>query len=282
MLGNTVTCDTNERRWSAVRRPPSNPGDTESIPPSIEYSLVSVSSPIDRTGSHTALLFFSHRPEREWQNKQFVRQDVAKHRQIAETFYRHARQTVEESGLPVLEVTDARQQGNGFGPRLANAVADAFAEGYEQVIVVGSDCPTLHEVDWTAVAERLATGTPVLGPTADDEGTYLIGLRREHFDQDAFEALPWQSPVLLSALTQHLKTQTGTTPALLAARNDVNGHRELLSLLHTSAVLPSALAAQLRRVLGSRGREIPLEPATTARRVTCRRSRAPPVEWSYA
>jgi glycosyltransferase A (GT-A) superfamily protein (DUF2064 family) len=211
-----------------------------------------------------------------------VRQDVAKHRQVATAFYQHARQALTNSDLPVLEFTDSQQRGRGFGSRLANAIGDAFAAGYEQVIVVGSDCPTLHEVNWTAVAKQMATGTPVLGPTADDEGTYLIGLRREHFDRDAFEALPWQSPALLSALTQHLKMQTGTAPARLAARTDVNGHQELLSLLHTSAVLPSALATQLRRVLGSRGREIPFETATTAQRVTSRRSRAPPADVSYA
>jgi glycosyltransferase A (GT-A) superfamily protein (DUF2064 family) len=227
-------------------------------------------------------LFFSHRPEREWQNKQFVRQDLATHREVAETFYQHTRQSVEESGLPVLEVTDAQQRGDGFGPRLANAVADAFAEGYEQVIVVGSDCPTLHEVDWSAVTEQVTTGTPVLGPTSDGKGAYLIGLRREHFVRESFEALPWQTPELLSALTHHLATQSGTSPTLLSARHDVNGHRELLSLLRTSTTLPTDLAAQLRRVLGNSGRGTHLNAATTARRVSIRRSRAPPAEWSYA
>ncbi|WP_181149360.1 DUF2064 domain-containing protein [Salinibacter sp. 10B] len=231
---------------------------------------------IESPPAHTALLFFSHRPEREWQNKRFVRQDLAKHREVATTFYQHARRAVMSSDLPVLEATDAHQRGEDFGSRLSNAVADAFEEGYEQVIVVGSDCPTLHEVHWTAVAEQLATGTPVLGPTADDEGTYLIGLRREHFDQESFETLPWQSSTLLSDLTQHLTERAGTPPARLSARNDVNGHQELLSLLRGSTPLPPILAAQLRRVLGRNGRGRHLEEATAARRVSCRRSRAPP------
>jgi len=119
---------------------------------------------IDTSGSHTAILFFSHRPEREWQNKQFVRQDYTKNRQVAEAFYEHTRQAVEESAFPVLDVNGAQQRGDDFGTRLANAFTDAFAQGYERVIAVGSDCPRLHEVDWQAAAGRLCAGVPVMGP----------------------------------------------------------------------------------------------------------------------
>jgi hypothetical protein len=98
-------------------------------------------------GDRTAILFFSHRPGREWQNKWFVRQDYAKNRQVAEAFYEHARQAATDSDFPVLEVNGPQQRGDTFGARLANAFADAFAAGYDRVIAVGNDCPTLHEVD---------------------------------------------------------------------------------------------------------------------------------------
>lgn len=205
-----------------------------------------------------------------------MRRDYAKHRQVAETLFEHSLQAVRDSELPVIEATDEQQRGQGFGERFANAVADAFAQGYEHVIAVGGDCPHLHEVDWTAVAERLDGGVPVLGPTPEHDGAYLIGLTRDQFDRKQFEALPWQSPGLLSVLSHHLTERAGTAPALLAVREDVNGHEELLSLLHTPTALPTSLALQLRRVLGDSGREIHLEAATTARRVSSRRSRAPP------
>jgi len=201
--------------------------------------------------AQTAILFFSHRPEREWQNKWFVRHDYAKNRQVAEAFYKHARQAVEQSSFPVLEVNGAQQRGARFGSRLANAFADAFVEGYEHVIAVGSDCPRLHEVDWPAVARRLESGRPVLGPTSDEEGTYLIGLTREQFQKGSFAALPWKTSELLSTLRRYLEEDIGAEPFLLAARGDVNGHGELVSLLRTRAArLPRSLLTRLRLALG--------------------------------
>ena len=199
----------------------------------------------------TAILFFSHRPEREWRNKWFVRKDHAKNRDVAEVLYCHTLGAARESGLPVLEVTDAQQRGDGFGARLANAFADAFAQGYEHVIAVGSDCPRLHDVDWTAAVAQLEGDTPVLGPTADERGAYLIGISRAQFCRDAFAALPWQSPDLLDALARHLAEESGATPSFLAARADVNGPRELRALMQSSAPRLRELAARLRRALGA-------------------------------
>jgi len=224
----------------------------------------------------TAILFFSHRPEREWQNKWFVRRDHAKSRQVAEAFYEHTRQAAAESPFPVLEVTDAQQRGDSFGTRLANAVADAFAEGYDRVVAVGSDCPSLHEVDWESVEARLEAGCPVLGPTPDDEGTYLIGMTRSQFDRQVFAALPWQTPALLAALRCHLADTAGTPPVLLAPRDDVNSPEELRRLLRRPPSSASALVAHLRHVLGSAHQEARPQWGRSMRPALRRRSRAPP------
>lgn len=221
-------------------------------------------------------MFFSHRPEREWQNKWFVRQDYAKNRQVAEAFYQHARRSVAGSDLPVLEVNGAQQRGDDFGTRLANAFADAFAQGYERVIAVGSDCPRLHEVDWQAVTARLDEGAPVLGPTPERDGTYLIGLHRSQFDRADFAALPWKSPALFATLADHLAERTGTSPVLLAARDDVNGHGELVALLRSRTSPSASLLAALRSVLGPAGHRSCAEPRTAEAHFTGRRSRAPP------
>ncbi len=239
-------------------------------------SFTAARSPIDPTGDDTAILFFSHRPEREWQNKEFVRRDYAKHRQVAETLYQHTRRAVHNSPLPVLEATDAQQRGQGFSARFTNAVADAFAEGYDHVIAVGSDCPRLHEVDWTRIAQRLTDGAPVLGPTPDRDGAYLIALSREHFSREQFEALPWTTPRLFPALARHLQAAAGTAPALLTPRDDVNGHRDLLSLLSRRSSAPVVLLTQLRQVLGPPSERERAARALSTRRGASHRSRAPP------
>lgn len=224
----------------------------------------------------TAILFFSHRPEREWQNKWFVREDYAKNRQVAEAFYQHASQAVSESGLPVREVNGAQQRGDTFGARLANAAADVFADGYERVIIVGGDCPSLHEVEWGAVADRLDDGTPVLGPTPDHEGAYLIGMTQSQFAPKAFAALPWKAPALFPALARHLEAASGTAPAVLAPRADVNGHDDLMALLHRHSAAPRSLIVRLQRVLGETSRCAKPEQQDATRHVLTRRSRGPP------
>jgi len=226
---------------------------------------------------HTAVLFFSHRPEREWQNKQFVRRDLKKHRAVAETLYRHSLRAARSSGYPVLEMTDARQRGTGFGARFANAVADAFAQGYERVIAVGSDCPRLHEVSWDDVAAHLSDDTPVLGPTPGRDGTYLIGLTRDQFDREAFEALPWTTSALFPALRRYLRRRAGTAPACLAARDDVNGHTDLMALVRRRAALPAELRDRLRRVLGMGIEGGVFRTARPRRPGRSHRSRAPPL-----
>ncbi|WP_103020585.1 DUF2064 domain-containing protein [Salinibacter altiplanensis] len=203
-----------------------------------------------------------------------MRDDYAKNRRVAEAFYEHTRQAVTESGLPVLEVTDAQQRGSTFGARLANAVADAFAAGYDRVIAVGNDCPTLHEVDWTAITERLDDGRPVLGPTSGHAGTYLIGLSRDQFEHEAFAALPWQAPALFSALHRHLADASGAAPVRLAVRDDVNAPAELHALVRRGR--SGGLAARLRRVLGHTHHTSDSSSRRTTRPVLERRSRAPP------
>lgn len=229
------------------------------------------------SSDRTAILFFSHRPEREWQNKWFMQEDYAKNRRLAQAFYEHASQAVVESGLPVREVNGPQQRGDTFGVRLANAAADVFADGYERVIIVGGDCPSLHEVEWEGVADRLDEGTPVLGPTPDHDGAYLIGMTQAHFNPEAFAALPWKSSVLFSALARHLEVSSGIGPAMLTPRADVNGHDDLVALLHRPSAAPSPLIARLRRVLGKATRCVHSEQCDATRHVLKRRSRGPPI-----
>lgn len=206
-----------------------------------------------------------------------VRRDRAKSQQVAEALYEHTLHAARSSGLPVLEVTDAQQRGRRFGTRLANAFADAFAQGYDHVIAVGSDCPRLHEVDWQVVVDHLDRGAPVVGPTTSRDGAYLIGLRREHFDPEVFASLPWQSSALFASLVRHLSAQAQAPPSLLASRGDVNGPHDLAALLHTHRSLPADLMERLREVLGPVEHAASVEVIVSETQVRIPLSRAPPV-----
>lgn len=189
----------------------------------------------------TAILLFTHAPAREWENKRLVPGDIARSRDVAVSLVAHARSVVQASGLPVRVISSDRQRGTSFGERFVNALADVFAEGFDQVIAVGNDCPQLGEVDFAAVERTLQNGRPVVGPTPKG-GTYLIGLRRGHFDPHRLQQLPYQTAAFCDALMEHLTRQAAMAPVQLAARTDLNSLADLQQLL---ADRPQGTAAQL-------------------------------------
>ncbi len=67
------------------------------------------------------------------------------------------------------------QRGTCLGARMANAFEDAFARGFEGVMVAGSDTLGLEPAILKQAARALETHDLVLGP-ARDGGYYLIGL----------------------------------------------------------------------------------------------------------
>jgi hypothetical protein len=125
----------------------------------------------------------------------------------------------------------------------------------------------------------LEDGTPVLGPTADGHGAYLIGLSREHFRHEAFAELPWQTPALWSALVEQL--DGSAAPACLPVRGDVNGPHDLAALMRTAAPELRLLVSQLRQIVGAvQGRQ-PDRPAIVTHLGGSYRLRAPPAPMSH-
>lgn len=68
------------------------------------------------------------------------------------------------------------QASGDLGRRLEHAFAGAFAEGFDAVVVIGSDCVELAPAHFTATWQALATQDAVIGPT-EDGGYYLLALR---------------------------------------------------------------------------------------------------------
>lgn len=93
------------------------------------------------------------------------------------------------------------QRGASFGERIANAVADSFALGYAEAVVIGNDCPAMNARDIDAAFDCLADAPYSAAPTFDG-GAFAIGVARAGFDATAFSALPWQTSALFPALIE--------------------------------------------------------------------------------
>lgn len=87
---------------------------------------------------------------------------------------------VREDDLWNGEIYQKKQQlGEDLGIRMQNAFQDAFANGYEKVLIVGSDLIDLSEEIIEKGFLQLASNDVVIGP-AEDGGYYLLGMKSVH------------------------------------------------------------------------------------------------------
>jgi len=81
------------------------------------------------------------------------------------------------------------EQGDGdLGARLKRAVASAFEDGVQRVVVIGTDCPGLDGDVLQQAFEGLDDSEVVFGPALDG-GYYLVGLTRPI--GALFEGIDW-------------------------------------------------------------------------------------------
>jgi rSAM/selenodomain-associated transferase 1 len=99
-------------------------------------------------------------------------------------------------------ITLKQQQGNDLGERMANALQEALAN-YQQVVIIGSDCPELTPAYLMEALLRLKQGTTaVIGP-ANDGGYVLLGLRC--YAPSLFANINWGSDQVLFETRQKLQ-----------------------------------------------------------------------------
>lgn len=119
------------------------------------------------------------------------------------------------------------QRGDELGERLTNCFSDLFGMGYERVVVVGGDSPTLpFEILEYAFDALDDDATVTLGPT-EDGGYYLIGSRKNH--PVLFEGVEWSSPQVLTQTRERI-TAAHLTLIELPEWYDVDEPKELARL----------------------------------------------------
>ncbi|GAI20661.1 unnamed protein product, partial [marine sediment metagenome] len=100
----------------------------------------------------------------------------------------------------------APQIGQDLGQRMKNAFLQAFSDGFNSVVIIGSDSPDLPADYLDLGFTALDTNDVVVGPSSDG-GYYLIGFAREAFLPDVLEQITWSSTNVfertLNILKQH-------------------------------------------------------------------------------
>jgi hypothetical protein len=128
----------------------------------------------------------------------------------------------ERQGVRLLD-----QVGENLGQRMHRTFVDVFAKGYTQVIIVGTDVPTLPLTVYQEAFTMLGRSDVVLGPALDG-GYYLIGLKQPA--EQLFTGVPWSTDRVL-AVTQQQAKALGLSVELTTAWRDVDTIADLQSLI---------------------------------------------------
>ncbi len=108
------------------------------------------------------------------------------------------------------------QKGNDLGEKMEYAFSSGFANGYEKIVIIGSDLYDLKENHLTEAFEHLDTHNAVIGP-AKDGGYYLLGLNT--MINAVFSNKNWGNDSVLKDTLYDLKT---VKTKLLEELNDID------------------------------------------------------------
>lgn len=137
------------------------------------------------------------------------------------------------------------QPGKGLGAALAGAFAGHLGEGFERVVLIGSDNPSLPATIVEAACAGLDDHDLVLGPTADG-GYYLVGMARPHLG--IFERITWSTDVVYAETLDRVR-ELGLTVLALPAWYDVDTIVELRRLAAELPALDAEVAPHSRALL---------------------------------
>ncbi len=136
--------------------------------------------------------------------------------------------------------TKFTQEGVDLGERMKNAFLNGFEQGYQNIIVIGSDLPNISKEVIDAGFEQLKNNDIVFGP-ADDGGYYLLGMSQ--MNSSVFEGKPWSQSDLLEVTLEEISEQ-GKSVALLEKMNVSDTFEDLVNsdFYQTNAVAQEIVA----------------------------------------
>lgn len=121
------------------------------------------------------------------------------------------------------------QAGRDLGQRMRNAFSEAFDDGLNEVVVIGSDIPDLPAEYLEQAFTALGDSDVVLGPSSDG-GYYLIGFSRDSFIPEAFDNISWSTADVLEQTKEILNRQVRRTH-MLPQWNDIDTAEDLQLLI---------------------------------------------------
>lgn len=194
----------------------------------LSYDLDEVKK--DSLINNTAILFFDHSKKQEATLRLIApRIDSNAVKTVLGSLRKQALSLANQTNFPVFEFHSEGEK--EFGLELYEAYQSIFSLGYNAVVAIGNDCPTLEVDDILLAAKCVSKDHLVLGPALDG-GTYLIGIHKDTFSQSQFLNLDWQQPSLLDSFDGFVK-ENNKSCLLLSPKGDMDTPEEFRNAFHS-------------------------------------------------
>jgi len=132
---------------------------------------------------------------------------------------------VEEQDLWETSLFKKMIQKNGdLGERMSHAFELLLGQGYEKVVIIGSDCPELNPAIMNEAFDSLDRYPACIGP-ADDGGYYLLGLNG--LIPELFKDKNWSTATVFGDTMADLE-KTGKKAFILPILSDIDTIEDLL------------------------------------------------------
>ncbi|NQV75631.1 MAG: glycosyltransferase [Bacteroidetes bacterium] len=119
--------------------------------------------------------------------------------------------------------TKRKQNGNDLGERMLNSFKELFEQGFNRIIIIGSDCLQLQTEHLQEAVVLLESNAAVIGP-ASDGGYYLLGLTKLY--PDLFVNKPWSTDQVFAKTIDDFNN-LGISYALLEELSDIDDITDL-------------------------------------------------------
>ena len=118
------------------------------------------------------------------------------------------------------------QEGMDLGERMENAFKSVFTAGYNNAIIIGTDCPGINENILKDTFKELNNFDIVIGP-ATDGGYYLLGMNKVH--SFLFQKIKWSTDKVLQQ-TIDLCDKNHLSYFLFPELSDIDEEKDLIHL----------------------------------------------------
>ena len=224
----------------------------------------------------TAILVFTNTAKEEAASKQWLHNAHKANKKIAQKLIDKTISVARQTQLPTFVIDTPNQRGTNFGDKLTNAITDILHFNYENLIIIGSDCPKLSSSILLDAAEKLTTNNFVIG--ADKRGgAYLIGINKNNFNAAAFQEFAWQSKNLFASLMSYVKSINASF-TLLKILNDFHTNLNHTPFSQLKIVVDDSFLYWLLAIISSVNKHISYVVKLLLQRINSSQSlRAPPV-----